>query len=79
MNEHVKPQPNRSRLAYRVDEALELLPFGRNKFYEEAKAGRLKVRKIGRMSIVLDEDLREYLRSLPLFGVDPAERADGSR
>jgi hypothetical protein len=79
MNEQGKPHAENSRLAYRVDEALALLPFGRNKFYDEVNAGRLKARKIGRITIVLDEDLREYLRTLPLFGIDPTERADSSR
>jgi hypothetical protein len=53
------------RLAYTVKEALALLPFGRNKFYDEVKAGRLRSRTVGRMRIVLDEDLQSYLRTLP--------------
>ena len=70
MNEHVKlTDAPPSRLAYSVEEALSLLPFGRNKFYEEAKAGRLKVRKCGRVTLVLAEELREYLHSLPLIAL----------
>jgi excisionase family DNA binding protein len=69
----VQPQPcAKERLAYSVEEVLSLLPFGRNTFYEEAKAGRLKVRKLGRKTIVLAEDLHAYLRALPLFGADAA-------
>jgi excisionase family DNA binding protein len=71
MSEHVATKITEEtalRLAYSVDEVLKLLPFGRNTFYEEAKAGRLKVRKLGRKTIVLAEDLHEYLRSLPVFG-----------
>lgn len=69
MNEHVKPIPDTPspRLAYSVEEVLSLLPFGRKKFYEEAKAGRLKVRKCGRVTLVLADELREYLQSLPLI------------
>ena len=71
MNEHVKPKADarNPRLAYSVEEALSLLPFGRNKFYEEAKSGRLKVRKCGRVTLVLADELREYLQSLPLIAL----------
>jgi hypothetical protein len=57
-------------LAYTVKEALQLLPFKRNKFYAEAKAGRLRLRKCGRMTIILDTDLQDYLQSLPTFQND---------
>lgn len=72
MSEQVKPRTENSRLAYRVDEALALLPFGRNKFYDEVNAGRLKIRKIGRMTIVLADELEAYLKSLPFGGADAA-------
>ena len=56
-----------SRLAYTVEEALNLLSIGRNKLYAEAKAGRLKLRKSGRRTLVLADDLRAYIASLPLL------------
>jgi hypothetical protein len=37
----------------------------RSEAYVEAKAGRLKLRKRGRMTIVLMDDLRAYLKALP--------------
>jgi len=69
MNEHVKPKADAHdpRLAYSVEEVLSLLPFGRKKFYEEARAGRLKVRKCGKVTLVLADELREYLQSLPMI------------
>ena len=42
-------------LAYTVNEALALLPFKRNKFYAEVKSGRLPIKKVGRMTIILEE------------------------
>ena len=59
------------RLAYTVEEALTLLSIGRNKFYAEAKAGRLKLRKSGRRTLVLAEDLRDYISALPLIAFTP--------
>jgi hypothetical protein len=53
------------KLAYTVKEALELLPFKRNKFYDEVKEGRLLIKKIGSKTIVTHEDLLAYIRSLP--------------
>ncbi len=38
---------------------------GKTKAYEEIKAGRLKVRKLGAKTLVLDEDARAWLASLP--------------
>jgi excisionase family DNA binding protein len=58
------------RLAYSVEEALSLLSIGRNKLYAEAKAGRLKLRKSGRRTLVLADDLRAYISSLSLLAFD---------
>lgn len=38
---------------------------GATKAYEEIKAGRLVARKIGRRTIILDEDLKAWLDVLP--------------
>jgi hypothetical protein len=51
--------------AYRIDELGDVLPLGRTKAWEEIAAGRLKARKIGRRTVVLAKDLRDYLASLP--------------
>jgi hypothetical protein len=59
-----------SRLAYTVKEAIDRLPFGRNKFYDEANAGRIKLRKCGHKTLVLASDLNNYLESLPVIGVN---------
>jgi excisionase family DNA binding protein len=41
---------------------------GRTTIYAAIKSGALKARKIGRRTIILDEDLRGWLASLPLCG-----------
>ncbi len=41
-------------------------PFGRTFLYAEIAAGRLKARKAGRSTIILDTDWEEFLSSLPL-------------
>jgi hypothetical protein len=38
---------------------------GQTKFYEEVKEGRLKVRKVGRKTIVLRDDAEAWLQQLP--------------
>lgn len=38
---------------------------GATKAYEEIKAGRLVARKVGRRTIILDEDLKAWLDALP--------------
>ena len=40
------------RLAYTVKQVCELTNMGRNKFYEVARAGKLKVRKDGKINLV---------------------------
>ena len=43
-------------------------PFGKTFLYAEIKSGRLKARKAGRATIVLDEDWGDFLKSLPPIG-----------
>ncbi len=53
-------------LAHSPRDAAKAANIGPTKLYAEIKDGRLKARKIGRRTIILDEDLRAYLRSLPV-------------
>jgi hypothetical protein len=48
-------------LAYAIDE----LPFGRTKAYAEIGAGRLNAVKLGSRTLILADELRRYLESLP--------------
>jgi excisionase family DNA binding protein len=38
---------------------------GRTKTYEEINAGRLKARKSGRRTVIVEEDAEEWLSNLP--------------
>jgi len=51
--------------AYTVTEAIREIGIGRTKFYSEIAKGRIKPRKLGKKTILLEEDLRAYLQSLP--------------
>ncbi len=57
--------PNATPLAHTVEGASRHATCGRTSLYAAIKSGHLKARKIGRRTIVLDEDLRRWLASLP--------------
>jgi hypothetical protein len=51
--------------AFSIADLVEGSPLSRSTIYAEIKAGRLKARKIGRRTLVLGEDWRLFLTSLP--------------
>jgi hypothetical protein len=51
--------------AMTVSEFCRWACLGRTKFYAEAKAGRLTLRKIGTKTVILRSDAEGWLRSLP--------------
>ena len=54
------------KIAHSVDGACDAAGVGRTSIYEAIRAGELKARKLGRRTIILDDDLRQWLASLPL-------------
>lgn len=54
-------------LAYPLPTFLRIAGIGRTKAYEEINAGRLKAHKNGSRTVVLADDARAYLSSLPAF------------
>jgi len=42
--------------------------------YEEIRQGRLKARKFGRRTIILEEDARAFLANLPVLELPPRQR-----
>lgn len=53
MFQHTKP-------VYRLDEAFDILGIGRSHGYKEIKAGRLKIIKNGKRTLVTDNGIDEY-------------------
>lgn len=53
------------RLAYSIPELCRLLGIGRSTLYIEHKAGRIRLRKVGKRTIGTHEDAIAYLNSLP--------------
>ena len=51
--------------AFTVAEFCAAYGIGRTKFYAEIQAGRLKIRKAGKRTIVAREDADAWLNSLP--------------
>ena len=48
-----------------VAEACEVAGIGRTKLYEAIADGRLKARKLGKRTLILRDDLRQFLAALP--------------
>ncbi|BCH01247.1 hypothetical protein MesoLj131b_32460 [Mesorhizobium sp. 131-2-5] len=49
-----------------IDEAVDRSGIGRTKIFEAIKLGKLTARKAGRRTIILSEELSDYLKSLPV-------------
>jgi excisionase family DNA binding protein len=54
--------------AYSVVEALDRLSLSRDTFYRLIREGRLRARKVGRKTLVLDSDIAAFLEGLPTIG-----------
>ena len=53
------------KLAFSVDEAAMRSGHGRDKIYDAIRTGRLKAKKVGRRTLIMTDDLRQYLDELP--------------
>ena len=56
-------------LAHSVDEAAEIARVGRSFLYEEIRDGRLVARKAKGRTLILHQDLVDYLSNLPTLKV----------
>ncbi|MEP3277055.1 MAG: DNA-binding protein [Stappiaceae bacterium] len=54
-----------NRGALTVDEFCGWASIGRTKFYQEVNEGRIKIRKIGRKSVITMPDALKWVSSLP--------------
>jgi len=68
-------QRRRVQRAMSIGVFCETYGIGRTKTYEEIKSGRLRVRKVGRRTIVTADDAEEWLSTLPEFHEEPNEVA----
>ena len=50
-----------------IHEACTFSGIGKTKLYEAINSGKLKARKAGKRTLILSDDLRDYLSSLPLM------------
>ena len=50
-----------------IQEACTYSGIGKTKLYEAINSGKLKARKAGKRTLILADDLRHYLSSLPLI------------
>jgi excisionase family DNA binding protein len=57
-----------NRLAFSLADAASAIGVGKSTLHELIATGKLPVRKLGRRSLVLREDLEAYVQSLPLSG-----------
>lgn len=58
-------QPSETRGAFSVDQFCAWASIGRSKFYQEVQEGRLRLRKVGRKSVVTMPDAMAWLSNLP--------------
>jgi hypothetical protein len=54
-------------IAVTIPEAVKLSGLSRTHFYEAFKCGQISARKAGRRTIILLDDLEDYLVGLPRF------------
>lgn len=54
-----------ARLAHSIAEAVRLTGLSRTYLYAALRTGALKARKVGRRTLILDDDLRVWITSFP--------------
>jgi excisionase family DNA binding protein len=51
--------------AFSIEEFCRRFGIGRTRAYEELKFGRLRARKVGRRTVITEDDAEAWLRRLP--------------
>ena len=65
----VEQQRRALQRAMSIAEFCERYGPGRTKTYEELKSGRLRARKIGKRTVITEDDAEDWLLRLPVIGV----------
>ncbi len=52
--------------AFTINEASTEIGVGRTKLYREISEGNIEARKLGKRTLILGDELRRYLNSLPV-------------
>ena len=65
-----------SALVHSIPEACSIACAGRTALYEAIRTGALRAVKRGRRTLILEDDLRHWLQSLPPFAVKPTIQSD---
>ena len=60
---------NSMTLAHSISEACSIARTGRTSLYEAIRTGALRAVKRGRRTLILDDDLRRWVQSLPPVAV----------
>ena len=63
---YIETQANQ--LAFSLADAASLIGVGKSTLHELIATGKLPVRKLGRRSLILRDDLEAYLHRLPIRG-----------
>ena len=53
-------------VAYSVEGVTKIVPCGKTTIFAAIKSGDLQARKMGRRTVILEQDLRAWLLSLPI-------------
>jgi excisionase family DNA binding protein len=62
-------------LAHSVPEACSIACAGRTALYEAIRSGALRAVKRGRRTLILDDDLRRWVQTLPSLKVNPVKQS----
>jgi excisionase family DNA binding protein len=73
-NSEVKMVP----LVHTIPEACSGAKIGRTALYEAIRSGALRAVKRGKRTLIFDDDLRRWLRSLPEIKITPQVKQAGS-
>lgn len=61
-----RPNAEAAPLTHSPSDAARVVGCGRSAIYRAMSSGSLKARKLGRRTMILDEDLRTWLSALPV-------------